>query len=355
MSFERPTLERLRSRAISDIETRVKGISARLKFSVERAIAFMVAAIAHGLYGHMFYLSKQLLPDTCGPAMLRRWASVLGVPVKQPAKASGSVNFVGTNGSTITAGSTWQRSDGVEFVVDETLTIVAGAASGTVTAVLAGDDGNTVGGSALTAVSPLAGINSNASVDGDGLNGGADAEDVESSLRPRVLSRLRKPPIGGGPGDYERLALEVPGVTRAWEYKGEQGAGSVVLRFACDDPDDIDVSPIPSPGKVAEVAAYIESKGPLAATIYVVAPVALPLNPSIDLTPDATDVRAAVKIELAGYLRRSTKPGQVVPWSQLNESISLAAGETDHSLTVPSANVTPATGELPVLGTINWL
>jgi uncharacterized phage protein gp47/JayE len=41
--------------------------------------------------------------------------------------------------------------------------------------------------------------------------------------------------------------------------------------------------------------------------------------------------------------------------SQEREAISVAAGETDHVLTVPSANQAHAVGQLPMLGTITWV
>jgi uncharacterized phage protein gp47/JayE len=79
----------------------------------------------------------------------------------------------------------------------------------------------------------------------------ADGSDEESTdeLRARLLARLQNPPHGGNATDYEAWAKEVSGVTRAWSYPLELGAGTVTVRFVRDD----DASPIPDAGEVAAV------------------------------------------------------------------------------------------------------
>jgi uncharacterized phage protein gp47/JayE len=89
--------------------------------------------------------------------------------------------------------------------------------------------------------------------------------------------------------------------------------------------------------------------------VTVVAPVAVPLDLTITgLTPDTAAVRAAIEAEIIDLLRREAVPGGTILLSHLREAISIAAGEADHALTIPAANVTHATGELAVLGTITW-
>ena len=81
--------------------------------------------------------------------------------------------------------------------------------------------------------------------------------------------------------------------------------------------------------------------------------------PPLDRVRDAlTDLQdricAAIEAEIIDLLRREAVPGGTVLLSHLREAISIAAGEADHALTIPAANVTHATGELAVLGTITW-
>lgn len=348
--YDRPLLATLVNRVISDLEYRVPGLDARLRFSFENALAHAEGGLAHGLHGHLFHLSRQILPDTGEESTVRRWAGILNIPPRDPSKSTGLLNLTGTNTTVHPAGSLWRRNDGLEFVTDEEVTISGGAATVAITASEVGSDYNTPGGATFTIVSPQTGITSSATVDGNGTTGGADAETV-ASLLERVLDRLRTPPSGGGPGDYERWTKEVSGVTRVWVTPNGQGAGTVVVRFAVDG----EVSPIPSGAKVDEVQAYLETKHPITAGIYVVAPTAVALDPNIALTPDTTAVRTAVTAELEAYILRAADPrGTTYYISQIREAISLAAGEQNHTLVSPAADVVHTAGQLLVLGTITW-
>jgi uncharacterized phage protein gp47/JayE len=165
------------------------------------------------------------------------------------------------------------------------------------------------------------------------------------------LGRIRTPPSGGGPTDYEDWALEVDGVTRAWENGNETGAGTVALRFAVDG----EASPIPNAAKVSEVQDYIDDRAPITATVTVSAPVDSPMDPTIAVTPNTAAVKAAVEAELEAFLLRvADTNGTTIFLSQINEAISLAEGETDHTLTVPAADITPSIGDLTSVGTITW-
>lgn len=348
MPFERPTIRDLIDRAISAIETRLPGADARLRRSFENVIAKAVAGLAHGLHGHLFWVSRQLFPDLAESIYLRRWASIWGVDPKEAAKAVGTINVVVA--TSMPAGTLWARIDGVQFETD-TLVGALGATTVDVTAVVSGDDGNTAAATYLTIVTPIAGVDPIATVDGNGLADGLDAESDED-LRTRLLRRIRTPPSGGGPGDYEDWALEVEGVTRAWENGNELGPGTVALRFAVDG----ESSPIPVPAKVTEVQDYVEARAPITAALTTSAPVDNPLDPTISITPDTAAVRTAVEAEIEALLIRvADTNGTTILWSQINEAISLAEGEVDHTLTVPAADVTPAVGELTSVGTITWV
>ncbi len=87
----------------------------------------------------------------------------------------------------------------------------------------------------------------------------------------------------------------------------------------------------------------------------VVAPIAVPLNFTISgLNPSNQTVKDAIAAELADLLAREAAPGGTILISHIREAISVAAGEYDHVLTSPSANVTHTTGQIAVMGTITW-
>lgn len=350
MPFSRPLITQLISRAQSDLTTRVDGLQARLRRTFEQGLSYALAGLAHGLYGYLFYISQQILPDTADEPVVRRWAALLGLTAKDPSFASGNAIFTGTNGTVIAIGSLVQRSDNVVFATTVAATIALGTATTTVQASLSGAAANTVGNTALTLVNPIAGITATATVDGNGITGGADAEGVEA-LRSRVLERLAVTPSGGGPGDYVTWALQVSSVTRAWEYPLELGAGTVVVRFATDN----DVSPFPNPAKVAQVQAYLNTVAPVTAAVTAAAPTEYDVAMTIHISPDTPALRAQVTTDLSGYFTREASPAGRVYKSQLDEVVALVDGIIDHTISVPSGDLIPATGQLPVLGVITWV
>jgi len=350
MPFERPTLAALLNRAISDIETRLVGADARLRRSFENVIARVVAGAAHSLHGHLFFLSRQIFPDTAESKFLRRWAGVWGVPPTDPVKATGNITITGVDTTLIPAGTVWQRVDGAQFTTDANANVSGASIIVAVTAVLVGTDGNTDASTVLTIETPIVDIDSTATVDGSGLANGTDAE-TDAALLVRLLLRIRTPPSGGGPTDYVKWAKEVSGVTRAWEFPAELGLGTVSVRFVVDGEAVI----IPVGSKVTEVQTYIDARAPVTAVITVVAPVDTPTAMTIAITPDTAAIRTAVQTEIDALYLRVAEPAGTIVWSQLNEAISLATGETDHVLSVPAADVTHTTGQLPTPGVITWV
>jgi uncharacterized phage protein gp47/JayE len=192
----------------------------------------------------------------------------------------------------------------------------------------------------------------------------ADGADDESdaALRARTLRRIRTPPRGGHTNDYEAWALEVPGVTRAWATERALGFGTVSVTFVRDDdPDGL----IPDSADVAAVEAYLlehvdpetgRTVGkPATVELFVVAPTALAQAYSIAITPDTAEIRAAVQAELEDLHLREGTPGGTIYLSQIREAVSAAAGETDNTVSVPSADVTSTTNQIRTLGSITWL
>jgi len=350
MSFSRPDLPTLINRAEADIETRLPGADARLRRSNLNVLARVHSGAAHGLYGYLEWIARQVIIDTADGDMLERHASIWGVERKAASPAVGNVTVTGTNGAIVPADSTLARSDGAQYTTDAEATIAGGTATIAVTAVEGGQAGNASAASSLSFDTPIAGVSATATVASGGLTGGADIE-TDDDLRARLLARIQAPPHGGAQHDYVAWALEVPGVTRAWVYPAELGLGTVTVRFVRDD----DASPIPDAGEVAAVQAHIDSVRPVTADVTVVAPIAVPLNFTIDLTPDTAAIRAAVEAELRDLLLRESEPGATILLSHIREAISLASGENDHILSVPAANVTHAVGEMATFGTITWL
>lgn len=349
MPFSRPTLSELIARDESDLEGRLPGGNAQLRRSIEKVLARVHAGGLHGLYGALDYQARQLMPDTADAEHLERWAGVWGVARKPAEKAAGEAALTGVNGSVVPAGTRLQREDGAEYLTTAEATIALGVATAAIEAAAAGAAGDAEAGTALTFVSPVAGVSSAAVVTGGDLVGGVDAES-DDSLRARLLARIREQPRGGAANDYVRWALEVAGVTRAWVFPERDGLGTVGVTFVMDGREDI----IPEAGDLTAVADHIAPLRPVTAEVTVFAPTPVALDPEITLTPDTPAVRAAVEAELRDLLAREAEPGATLLLSHIREAISLALGETDHVLVDPTANVAVAAEEIVVLGTIDW-
>lgn len=352
MPFARPTLKDIRDRTLADIKSKFGIVSTILRRALLRDFSDAMAAGFHANHGHIDWATKQLFTATAETDYLDLHGADYGLARKVSTFASGSVDFSGTDSTQIPAGTVVQRADGVQYSTNAAATIAAGVATVAVTAEVAGADGNADAGTALTLVSPIAGIDSAASVEAAGISGGADTED-DDDYRARIQQRKRNTPQGGSVSDFERWTLEVAGVTRAFIAKNGMGPGTTVVRFVLDDDP---VSIIPDAAKIQEVQDYLEDDSRRGTTgdIYVLAPVEVPVDLTIALTPNTATVQAAVAAEITDLFRREAVPGATLLLSHIDEAISTAAGEEDHELVSPIADITLGAGDLAVLGTITW-
>lgn len=356
MAFNRPTLQTIVQRLQADINSRLAGADAYITKAVLYVIARAVAGVAHGLYGHQAHTALQIIPDTADSEQLERQAFWLGRgTTRNPAiAATGSVTFIGTDGAVIPAGATLQRSDGIEYTTDIEGVISGGSVDTTVTATSTGQDTNANAGQSLSLISPIAGVQSTATVAAGGINGGTDIETPESLLA-RLKNIVRQTPQGGSVDDYSAWAQEVSGVTRVWVMPAWNGLGTLGLYFTRDN----DASLIPDAGEVQAVQEYIDTVRPVTADVTVYAPTASPIDMTIQLAPNDSAVQAAVQAELDDLLRReaNVEDGNgsgAILLSHLREAISIATGETDHVLVSPVADVTPGLGGIATLGNITW-
>jgi uncharacterized phage protein gp47/JayE len=350
MPFNRPTLTALVDRARDDIDARLPGADSRLRRSVLDVLARIHAAATSGLYGFLDWIWRQIFPDTAEAEQLARWAAIWGIARKAAVPAAGNIGLVGVNGSIVPLDTALLRSDGAEYRTTAVATIAGGVAVVAVAASEPGLAGNAAAAQKLTFASPVAGVNAIATVAGGGLAAGADEED-DDSLRARLLTRIRRPPHGGNAADYERWALEVAGVTRAWVYPLQLGPGTVSIAFVMDGREDI----IPTGPDVDLVAAHIDEVRPVTADVTVFAPIAAPLDFLIHAVPPSPAVQAAIDAELTDLLARESSPGGTLLISHMREAISIAAGELDHTLVAPAANVVSDPGEIAVMGDITWV
>jgi uncharacterized phage protein gp47/JayE len=90
------------------------------------------------------------------------------------------------------------------------------------------------------------------------------------------------------------------------------------------------------------------------AEVFIVAPVADPLDMNIKLSPSTTTVQNAVRAELADLIDRDSAPAGAILISRLREAVSLAAGENNNQIVSPTADVAHATGHMATLGALTF-
>ena len=361
MPFKRPTLQDIDAQIQRDMDTRIQGAEGRLRRAVLTVLGRVYAGATHGLHGFQSHMAKQLFVQSAEDEFLLQHASLYNITRAPAAAAWGHVTLTGDTGSVIPTGTALQTDDGTQYTTTGSVTIApSGTVDAPVAAVKRGSGGNLTAGTQLLLLSPIAGVKSRAVAAADGINNGADDEDLEV-LRARVRARIAQPPHGGAGFDYVTWMMDSKShglnVTRAWVYPREMGIGTITCRFMMDDdrPDGL-----PTSKDTATMASFLDTVRPLTATeVFVPAPIAQPVTFTIagfvtDHGADNKPAQAAVTAELKDLIRRSAVPGGGLLLSHMREAISIASGEYDHRLISPAADVTTTTGYIITFGGITW-
>ncbi|WP_251569520.1 baseplate J/gp47 family protein [Parasutterella muris] len=297
----------------------------------------------HSLYGYIEFVSRQIFAVSAEGAYLERRASEYGIYRRKATIAEGTVTFSGTG--TVPIGTVLQTADDIQY---ETTSVSDANGAASIQAIEAGASGNIPAGTILYLASPVVGIESEAV--SEAVSGGSDIEDDES-LRSRLLYRMRNPPKAGTKTDYVAWAQEVSGVTRAWCYPLELGPGHVTVRFMTDGATD---DGIPSEVMVQRVQGHIETLMPVTTILTVVAPVAKPLNMTLDILPDNTEIRTKIASAVRQIIQIEAEPATNVLLTSLNRAVASVEEVTSFRILSPTDDVAAATGEILVPGTISY-
>lgn len=363
MAFERPTLEEIVDRIKGDFKS-LLGLPTILRRGLLDVTSKVVGAASHTLHGHIQDNKKQLFADSADEEFLLRIGTIYGLPQNEATFAQLNIDITGTTGGTVDINTIYQRSDGAQYKLNaEVVAPNAGTAPGVITSVdpnSDGFDGNIDDGSTVSLLSPIAGVASEAIVTSTAVE--ADDQELIEDYRVRLLERIRNPPSGGTVNDYIAFAKTVSGVTRVFVLPSHLGEGTVGLTFVEDNEDPI----IPSVAKVLEVQIAVAELKPISADLFVFAPAETTLDLQIALKPNTTVVQNAVNAEIDDLLLRDAQVRDAIDpelvgldvrfdgkilLSRINEAISIAAGEVDHVLINPTADVQPEIGGIVTKGT----
>lgn len=364
MPWTRPTLTQLRQLARGMFAARLPGADAALRRSNIAVTSDVLAGMASGEYGYLDYLIRQNFADTADGDYLLRIGSMFGMAPIPGTKATGNAVVTGIDGNNVPNNLTlFQDNNGKTYRTTALATIAGGTATVPIIASEGGTAQNLDPGAQLEMTTALAGIDADAVVDGAGLTGGTDSEDVNTAFRARVLARLAEPPQGGNPFDYVAWAKSVPGVTRVWLYPNNRGGGTVDVTFVMDGRVDI----IPTVDDVAAVQAAIDAKRPVSDDCVVFAPIATAVNFHITGVADLV-VRQSIQNSVADMFSADTQAGGAYDAAtggtfagglsfqdQIDPAVAAGAGDTPFVIVAPVADVTCLSGHILVPGAYTWV
>lgn len=370
--FSRPSLTSLRTQAMQDVNTSgLPNADGFLRRAWLNVIVWVQAGMAHLHFGYLDWISLMAVPFTAAGEFLEAWAGLKAVTRKAPTVASGIWTSSGTstNGTVLPIGTSLQTTAGVAYVTTAAATVAASVAVVPFNAVKAGTAGNVAVGTPMSLSIVVAGINS-AGTATTAATGGTDQE-IDTSLRTRMLLAYQAPAQGGDKTDYVQWALATGGVTRAWANPLGAGPGTVVV-YTMFDATEIAFSGFPqgvngcatgetrdttATGDLLAVANSIFPKQPVTALVYSYAPVAQPLAFTVaGLLPNTAAMKTAASTALTGMLFTKADPtaNTIIDQSDVDAAISAVPGVISFRVTAPSFPQTPTAGNIFTLGVVTY-
>jgi uncharacterized phage protein gp47/JayE len=348
MAFPRPTLAELVARSSADVSGSILNAGVILQRSVVMVLVRVFSALVHTLYDDIGYSFRNSIPDTATDEFLDQWANIWLPAGRLPAApAQAQMTITGVDTTAIPAGTQYSRSDGQTYTVDVTVNIAGSSVVASVTAEVPGVDGNGDAGSILSLVTPIVGIDTDATVDSTGIVGGTDTE-TDDSLRARMLSAIRTPAQGGSLQDYIDWMSAIPDVDQIFVQPQFFGLGTVRIQFTTFSGTEI-----PSAPKIASVQAEIDTLRPV--TAYVSVDAVLPYTLVTDLTilPNTAAMQAVVTAEIVDQIKQAREPSKLITIAEI-QNAAIRAGATSAVVNLPIASADPGADGIVNVFTVTY-
>lgn len=242
-----PTIDEIAAGLISAWETAFGIVIHLLPKSFLAVSARVLAAVYVTLFKYAAYIFLQqyaevadleeteILGRTVRP--LEALAAERGIGAPDPAtqaELTADVTVLVLSGTIQPGEQLLGQDNGVTYLVQDPVPLVSSPVTIRVIAAAdqaggngAGVIGNLPVGSVLAFANPRENVAREAVVAAI-LTTATDGE-TEEAYRERVLDAYQKQPEGGAPADYERWAEAVPGIIRAYPYKGDPGVIKIYL------------------------------------------------------------------------------------------------------------------------------
>lgn len=311
-----------------------------------------VAAELLSLEAQADFVTRQCFPQTATGDCLDLHAELRGLERGAALCAGGALHFslagAAESDVSVPAGTVCMTAANLCFVTTEEGCIAAGTLSCSVAAeaVDAGSGGNVPAGS--ISYMKLAPTGVSAVTNDAAFTGGADDED-DDSLRARVIASYRTLPNGANAAYYRNRVLNEDNVAAVTVLPRNRGIGTVDVYFATE-------SGMPTDAETAAIQTLLDAEREICVDVLVPAPEAATMNVRAALTVEegcafdsvAEDAARAVTEFFNGSLL-----GQPVYRARLMALLMAVDGVANCTLTAPQADLTPADGVLPVLGTLD--
>lgn len=260
-----PTLQQIKNDIIADIQTQYGNTISPIGKVFLRAQAAVSAGKIWSLYMALAFVQKNIFVDTADPSeiggTLDRFGFVkLGRTRYQATAGVYKIQVTGSIGATIPASTTFKSDDtslspGYLFILDTAYTLLSPTDTINVRALTAGIESKLNISDTLTSTTPIALVNSSATV-GVIITPPLAAETVED-YRQKIIDSYRLEPQGGAATDYRLWSADAQGVERVYPYATSGTPSSVDLYIEATIIDSIDGKGTPSGTLLTDVEAVV--------------------------------------------------------------------------------------------------
>jgi len=234
----RPDIAELSEAVRAEFSKRLLGGAPVLPLSSEDILAFVMAGTVNLMYGAISQTLREYDPEFMCCDNLVRYAARHGINLLGATRAKGYVAITGTPRAAIASNIRWIGPSSSEYKLDVGVTFNptqlndAGGAVVRIVSNLPGDIFNLATGTVLATGTTVLGIDPDAMVVGNGIQGGSSEETCEH-LRARVLQAEANGVLSTNEAWYIQQTMTYPGVTRACTDQCE----------GCCDPTNIVIYP----------------------------------------------------------------------------------------------------------------
>jgi uncharacterized phage protein gp47/JayE len=344
MAYIAPTFAALKAR----IEQDLSALVAVLRL----ALAVVFAKAVSSLHVHLEWIDQQCSPLTCSLERLYDWAVLYSVTRLDATFATGQIAVTGNVGAFVLLDELLRADNGLDYAVTAAVELASGVNLVSIKCTTAGQAGNITVGSVLTFVEPQAGVDSQATVNANGITGGAEQEDLET-WRARVVDEWQVvTEYGGRSGknrDYVAWAKKAhPSVTGALVYRNILGMGTILVRPICNGLE----GRLPTTAIMDAIAAKFLELAPagadwsLALPLQQLVTVNLTLNPAVDSEAN----RALITNAINNLILAENSETSVIFMAELDAAI--ASVTTQYTRNAPLADITVNSGSVFILNAV---